>query len=204
LAGGGSLSITGAGETLSGADCVSLTVADGGAPAAVARGGTSLAARGDTEPLAVSAGGGTSSVADDDPRLLFDDGVELLAAARGDTLGAAIGGQTLLVAAGGAAPCSLNGGGGASESGGASDVWQLALSRNQTPATNKPRANSAAFFIRVLQITLTEGIDRVTSLATLRRKYPRLTWRSKLPSNSLVIGLHLELGITTRASTACA
>ncbi|MFQ3453051.1 hypothetical protein PMN64_06985 [Bradyrhizobium sp. UFLA01-814] len=117
------MSITGAGETSSDADCVSFTVADGGTPAAVARGGTFLAARVGTEPLAVSAGGGTSSVGGDDATLLFADGVELLAAARGgDTLGAAIGGQTLLVAAGGADPCSLKGGDGASESGGASDV----------------------------------------------------------------------------------
>jgi len=119
---------------LSVSDGVRSTVAARGA---VARGGTSLAARCGIEPLAVSVGGGTPSVAPDEPTLLFADGVGLTAAARG--------GQTLLAADGDAAT-SFDGGG-ASESGGDGDVWHLALSYEQTPAVNKPRANSVAFFI---------------------------------------------------------
>jgi hypothetical protein len=119
---------------------------------AIAGRGASLAVTGGAERLAVAVGGGTPSVADGGQTLVVADGAELLAVARGgDTSGVAIGGQTLLLVAGGAEPLSVNGGGGASESGGASEVWHLALLCNQKLTDKKPRANSAAFFIRILQ-----------------------------------------------------
>lgn len=95
-------------------------------------------------------------VADDGSPLRVVGGVEFLAAARGggDALGTAIGGQTLLVVAEGAAPCSVDGG--ASESGGATEVWPLALPCKQAPADRKPRAKSVALFIGVLQTALVE------------------------------------------------
>jgi hypothetical protein len=88
----------------------------------------------------------------------FAGGLEFLAVARGgDALSAAIGGQALLVVvAAGAAPCSVDGG--ASESGGATDVWPLALPSSQPPADRKPRAKSVAIFIRVLQTALVEQL----------------------------------------------
>jgi hypothetical protein len=119
---------------------------------AIAGRGASLAITGGTERLAVAVGGGTPSVADGGQKFVVADAAELLAVARGgDTLGVAIDGQTLLVVAGGAEPLSVNGGGGTSESGGASDVWHLALSSNQKLTDKKPKANSAAFFIRILE-----------------------------------------------------
>jgi hypothetical protein len=139
--------MTGVDETPSGAvGGVSLTVAVGKASVAIAGRGASLAVTGGTERLAVAVGGGTPSVADGGQTLVVADAAELLAVA--------IGGQTLLMVAGGAEPLSVNGGG-ASESGGESEVWHLALSCNQKLTDKKPRANSAAFFIRILQTTST-------------------------------------------------
>ncbi|QQN63715.1 hypothetical protein JIR23_30120 [Bradyrhizobium diazoefficiens] len=105
-----------------------------------------------------AAGGRAPLVADDGSPLRFAGGVEFLAATRGggDALGTATGGHALLVVAGGASPCSLDGG--ASESGGATEVWPLALPCNQTPADRKPRAKSVALFIDVLQTALVEQL----------------------------------------------
>ncbi|WP_347710819.1 hypothetical protein [Bradyrhizobium sp. CB1650] len=95
---------------------------------------------------------GASFVADDGSPFGFAADLEFLAAARGgEALGAAIGGQALLVV-GAAAPCAV----GASESGGATDVWALALPSSQTPAHRMPRAKSVALLIRVLQTALVE------------------------------------------------
>jgi hypothetical protein len=51
--------------------------------------------------------------------------------------------------AGGDASTSGVGAGRASESGGASDVWHLALSSSQKLADKHPMAISAAFFMRI-------------------------------------------------------
>jgi hypothetical protein len=79
-----------------------------------------LAARGGAERLAVALGGGASSVA--------------------------IGGEARMMAGGGA-PSSGDGAGRANESGGASEVWHLALSCSQKLTDKTPMANSAAFFM---------------------------------------------------------
>jgi hypothetical protein len=52
--------------------------------------------------------------------------------------------------AGGGAPSSGDGAGRASESGGASEVWHLALSFSQKLTDKNPMANNAAFFVRIL------------------------------------------------------
>jgi hypothetical protein len=54
-----------------------------------------------------------------------------------------------MMTAGGGAVSSGAGAGRASESGGASEVWHLALSCSQKLMDKSPRANSAAFFIRI-------------------------------------------------------
>jgi hypothetical protein len=51
--------------------------------------------------------------------------------------------------AGGGALSSGEGAGRASESGGASEVWHLALSGSQKLTDKTPMANSAALFIRI-------------------------------------------------------
>jgi hypothetical protein len=55
----------------------------------------------------------------------------------------------LLVAGGGVSSCD-KGVGMASESGGASEVWHLALSRKKLTDIG-PMTNSAMFFVRILQ-----------------------------------------------------
>ncbi|MGY8634637.1 hypothetical protein RAD15_19385 [Bradyrhizobium sp. 14AA] len=149
MADGGDLSITCAGETLSDPNGVCSMVADRGA---VERGGTPLAARGGTEPLAVAVGGGAPSVARDEPTLLFADGVGLTADARvGDTLGSAIGGQTLLAAAGEAAP-SFDGGGATKAAGTAtSDISRCRVTKLPPPINQGQTA--LRFSFPVLQIT---------------------------------------------------
>jgi len=51
--------------------------------------------------------------------------------------------------AGGGAVSSGDGAGRASESGGAREVWQLALSGSAKPADKHPMANNVACFIRI-------------------------------------------------------
>jgi len=72
-----------------------------------------------------------------------------LAAAFGEGVSLASAGGEAMMTAGGGAVSSGAGAGRASESGGASEVWHLALSGSQKLTDKSPRANSAAFFIRI-------------------------------------------------------
>jgi hypothetical protein len=71
--------------------------------------------------------------------------------------------------AGGGAPSSGDGAGRASESGGASDVWHLALSCSQKLTDKNPMPNRAAFFIRIPAIRFNlKSMTARACLATLR------------------------------------
>src|SRR5438552_4476662 len=72
----------------------------------------------------------------------------LAAAFGGGVSSASVGGEARMTAGGGA-PSSGDGAGRASESGGASEVWHLALSCSQKLKDKSPMASNAAFFMRI-------------------------------------------------------
>src|SRR4051812_4495784 len=112
----------------------------------------SLAATGAAGRFAVAVG--VSSVSIGGEALLLAAGCGLpLAVTRGaERLAVAAGGSSSFGEArmmGGGPLSSGAGAGRASESGGASEVWHLALSSSQKLADKNPRTNSAALFIRI-------------------------------------------------------
>ena len=111
--------------------------------------GASLAAAGGVARLAVAFGGGASSDSVRGASLAATGGATRLAVALGGGASSvAVGGEARMTA-GGNASTSGDGVGRVSESGGASEVWHLALSSSQKWIDKIPMANSAAFFIRI-------------------------------------------------------
>ena len=148
--GGGTSSVAaGGGASLATGGAVRLAVArGGGASSAAVGGGASLATDGAAR-LAVARGGRASSVSAGGEASLATGGAVRLAVARGGGASSVVVGGVAMMTGGGGGTSSCLGAGRASESGGASEVWHLALSVSPRLIDKNPMANSAAFFIRI-------------------------------------------------------
>ena len=136
-----------------------LAVALGGGASSVSAGGDASLATGGAARLAVARGGGASSVSVGGDACLATDGAARLAVVLGGGASSVAVGGVAIMTGGGGGTSSCVGAGRASESGGASEVWHLALSSEPRLTDKIPMAISAALFSRIGKTARSEISD---------------------------------------------